>query len=79
MGALCVAPTYFHQAAKLLLAGLQALSATDAERVRLCTASCENEKASLARSVGFCYEVTLEGQLQAGLARCDLDILVWSG
>jgi GNAT superfamily N-acetyltransferase len=74
-----VAPSYRRQAAELLQAHLEALSAAGAEKVQLYTASCDAEKADLARSVGFCHEATLMDQLRAGQDRYDLDILVWPG
>ena len=73
------APSYVHQAVDLLLAALEALSAAGAEQVRVYVASCDDEKASLVRDIGFHREATLAGHFQAGGDRYDLDIYVWSG
>ncbi len=73
------APSYVDQAANLLLAATKAQSAAGAEQVRVFIASCDDEKAGLARDVGFQHEATLAGQIQAGTDRHDLDIYVCPG
>jgi GNAT superfamily N-acetyltransferase len=74
-----VVPSYMHQADDLLLAVIARHRDARGGRVRLCVASCDDEKAGLARKVGFQHEATLEGQLQAGRDCYDLDIYVCPG
>jgi hypothetical protein len=72
-----VVPAYVHQAADLLLAAIEAQASAGAEQARVYVASCDGEKASLVRDVGFHHEATLVGQFKAGRDRHDLDIYVW--
>ena len=67
-----VVPAYASQAPDLLAAAAEASEAKGAERLRLCLASRDVEKAAIARQCGFQHEATLTRQFQVGHDRYDL-------
>ena len=69
-----VAPAYFPQASDLLAVAVGALEASGAERLRICLASQDVEKAAIARQCGFRHETTVAAQFQVGGDRYDLEI-----